>query len=56
MQSFAFTTADPEIAARFEAEISRDPRIYTRDEAHSVRKAYEVTSVTTTKSPGNESS
>jgi len=50
MQSFAFTIADPEDAARFEAEISRDPRVYTRDESGSVRKAYEVSSITTTKS------
>lgn len=56
MQSFAFTIAGPEDAARFEAEISRDAGIYTRDEAPSVRKAYEVTSVTRTKSLGNESS
>lgn len=56
MQSFAFTIADPEDAARFEAAISRDPRIYTRDEVGSVRKAYEVTSVTTTKSLGDKSS
>jgi hypothetical protein len=49
MQSLAFTIADAEDAARFEAGISRAPRICTRD------KAYEVTSVTTTKSLGNES-
>ena len=56
MQSFAFTIADPEDAARVEAEISRDPKIYTRNEARNVRKAYQVTPVTPTKSPGNESS
>jgi hypothetical protein len=55
MQSFTFTITDPDDAARFEAEISRGLRIYTRDEAGSVRKAYQVTSITTTKSLGRES-